>query len=254
MGTSYATHGFLIVQAALRREMHLALTRLWDKANGALRMPQIAQTLRDDSFFAAFVKYRGKRIGLRDKHMGVIESTLEEKRRAVLELIDAYSDGGDKRQVVERLLVARNEPLAHRQITPTRLEVAAKTGGISATDEEIESFYQANLDIMILLFSLVMAHAHDLRDTAGIYREHAKYFWASARGECTEGHPNYRGPYAPGYDWIIVATTATMLPQIAHSEVPGRAMTFDGGCMWPVSAPMSLIGPKAAAAYCEKRR
>ena len=47
MGKSYATNAFKVVRLALRREMMLALMRLWDKRRDAVRLEDIAQTLRD---------------------------------------------------------------------------------------------------------------------------------------------------------------------------------------------------------------
>lgn len=50
MGDSFATHTFLVVRSALRREMLLALMRLWDKDSRAVRMKEsIADVLRDQS-------------------------------------------------------------------------------------------------------------------------------------------------------------------------------------------------------------
>ena len=64
--------------------------------------------------------------------------------------------------------------------------------GSSATDQEVESFYQDMSKLIGLLRSLVMAEAYDPDDTAQVYRYHAKFFWAAVRGERTEGHPNFR--------------------------------------------------------------
>lgn len=47
MGVSYATNAFHIVRAALRREMLLALMRLWDKRREAVRMKSAAEILGD---------------------------------------------------------------------------------------------------------------------------------------------------------------------------------------------------------------
>ena len=47
MGQSYASQAFLVTRAALRREMMLALMRLWDKNKQAIRMSLIDATIRD---------------------------------------------------------------------------------------------------------------------------------------------------------------------------------------------------------------
>ena len=48
MGMSFATNTFLIVRQALRREMLLALMRMWDNNTKAVSLPSIANALRDE--------------------------------------------------------------------------------------------------------------------------------------------------------------------------------------------------------------
>ena len=43
MGVSYATNAFRVIVTALRREVLLAITRLWDKKRGNVRMEAIAK-------------------------------------------------------------------------------------------------------------------------------------------------------------------------------------------------------------------
>lgn len=80
-------------------------------------------------------------------------------------------------------MVLRHGRLAQRQVAPVTAE---------ATDEEIEAFYQNNSKLIHILLDVVNAMADDPDDTAKVYRHHASHFWAGARGEQTEGHPNYR--------------------------------------------------------------
>jgi hypothetical protein len=63
-----------------------------------------------------------------------------------------------------------------------------------ATDDAIETIYQDNLEIMRLLLSLVQALAFDLSEVTEVYKHHAQYFWASACGKRTEGHPDCHLP------------------------------------------------------------
>jgi len=58
MGTSCATHTFNVVRVALRREMVLALMRLWDTPRHALRLEHIARTLRDQHVIDALATDR----------------------------------------------------------------------------------------------------------------------------------------------------------------------------------------------------
>lgn len=55
IGTSYAAHSFQIIRLALRRELLLALTRVWDKNTKAVRMTLNADRLGDKNCFEALV-------------------------------------------------------------------------------------------------------------------------------------------------------------------------------------------------------
>jgi hypothetical protein len=112
-----------------------------------------------------------------------IRQHLKQSADKAIELIDKYSKDGSIRHKLQTL---RNERLAHREI--------AEVPATSATDEEVESFYQDMSKLISLLLSLVTGCAYDPEDTAQVYRFHAKFFWAAVRGERTEGHPNYRTP------------------------------------------------------------
>lgn len=189
MGNSFATHSFKIVRQSLRREMLLALMRLWDTNTQSIRMTNIAEKLRNKKFFDAVIASRARGTGLLSTGVDeAIRQTLVPKRDAAVELVRKYSKDGAGYATFEKLRTLRHERLAHRQTTPTKVTLA------DATDNEIESFYEDNLELIRLLLSLVLARGFDLKEAAGVYSHHAKYFWANARGERTEGHPNYRQP------------------------------------------------------------
>lgn len=205
IGTSFAGHAFQVIRLSLRRELLLALTRIWDKNRDAIRMSLIADRLRDKKFFEALVQFRAGRIGLSSKFTpDIMRQSLTPIRDQVLKLIDKYSVNGNAFQVLEKLRTLRHEHLAHRQLPNAPVAVTASDSagqqdeeGESpawATDEEIETFYQDNLEIMRLLLSLVLGMAYDLSEATDVYKHHAKYFWASARGERTKGHPDYHSP------------------------------------------------------------
>jgi hypothetical protein len=63
MGASYATNAFFVVRAALRREMLLALMRLWDKDDRAVGMHSIAAKLGDKRVIDALAADRAACIG-----------------------------------------------------------------------------------------------------------------------------------------------------------------------------------------------
>lgn len=204
IGTSYASHAFQIIRMSLRRELILALTRLWDKDDRAVRMSVIAHHLGDKAFFEALVQYRARRLGLRSMFVpDRMREELTSRCNQVLKLIRKYSQGGTAFEVLEKLKRLRHEHLAHRQLPGVPVSVAEldasgreKDDEMRAwpTDDQIEAFYQDNLEILRLLLSVVNGMAYDLSESANVYKHYAKFFWASARGERTEGHPDYCPP------------------------------------------------------------
>lgn len=208
MGTSYATHSFQIVRQSLRREMLLALMRIWDSNTKSIRMTAIRENLRNADIFNYVVHKRVADMRIFPMEMSdtceddnttendgkslfmvsEVKETLEPKRDAIVILIQKYSQGGSGHDTFKKLRTLRDERLAHRQTTPTNATLA------DTTDKEIESFYKDTMELTTLLMSLILAMAIDFNDVAQVYCHHAKYFWVNARGEHTAGHPNYRLP------------------------------------------------------------
>lgn len=187
IGTSYAAHSFNIVRIALRREMILALMRVWDSNKAAVRMTAIGEKLKEDKFFGDLVAKRAARLGMVASGVeSQLTKTLEPKRQAVLSLIRKYAEGGAGRVTFKKIKALRDERLAHRQADD------ASTARDDPDDKEVEAFYEDSLSVVTILLSLVLAKAFDLNEAGDVYRHHARFFWASARGERTEGHPNYR--------------------------------------------------------------
>lgn len=93
---------------------------------------------------------------------------LKPKRDQVLKLIRKYFEYGTAFEVLEKLKTLRNEHLAHRELPKVPVAVAGSDTlrqqyeegkwPVRATDDEIEMFYQDNLEIMRLLLSLVQGH------------------------------------------------------------------------------------------------
>jgi hypothetical protein len=185
MGDSFATQTFLIVRLALRREMLLALMRLWDKDSRAVRMKEsIADVLRDQSVVHALAVDRAACTGMAS-WKDEMRTDLSQRASEAIALVDKYSKGGSHYAVLQNLRRLRHERLAHRQ---------TEAMPVTAADVEIESFYQDNLELIHLLLGLVAGVAYNPNDTAEVARHYAAFFWAGVRGERTEGHPNYRGP------------------------------------------------------------
>ena len=108
---------------------------------------------------------------------------LEEFARDAVAIISKYELRGTVREKLKRL---RDERLAHRQTNDAAVAEA------DATSEEIEAFYQDMSDLIGLLLTVATATSYDPREHALVCRHHARFLWASVRGERTEGHPNYR--------------------------------------------------------------
>ena len=192
MGSSYATHTFNVVRVALRREMVLALMRLWDTPRHALRLEQIARTLRDPHIIDALAADRAPFPEAKDQ----MKQDLARRAGEAIALIDKYSKGGSDHAICHKLQRMRHERLAHRDMT------AVAATGPSATDGEIEAFYGDNSEIIRLLLSTVNALAYDPAEAGEVFRHYAAYFWAGARGERTEGHPNFRARKVPPADAV----------------------------------------------------
>jgi hypothetical protein len=190
MGVSYATHAFMIARSAIRREMLLALMRLWDTRRDAqspsIRMTWIKSTLEDPNVMATLARDRADRLGQWPGTLEAVRATLDPKAAEAISLTRKYMAGGSHHAALKKLTTLRHEKLAHRQI--------AATPEATPEEQEIEEFYRDNMRLVQLLCSLVNATAIDPEDFAGVYRHYATYFWAGARGEQTEGHPNYPKP------------------------------------------------------------
>jgi AbiU2 len=187
MGVSYATNAFRVIATALRREVLLALIRLWDKDARTVRLWDIGKSLSDHNFRLVDVLAADRAARFNDPHIAAeMRKDMRQRAMEVTDLIKDYWKGGQNEAIVEKLRTVRHERLAHHQIKP-----AAATGP-TITDDEIESFYQDNLEIIRLLLSLVSGICYDPEQTGEVYRHYASFFWAGVRGERTEGHPNYR--------------------------------------------------------------
>ena len=187
MGTSLATNTFTVVRLVLRREMVLALMRLWDTRRDTVSLQRIARTLGDRRVIEALAADRAPCT----EDVDEMRQDLGQRAGEVILLVKKYSPGGPHYTVRESLQRIRHERLAHRGIT------TADAVGPSPTDEEIESFYRDNSEIVRLLLSVVNAVAYDPAVTGEVFRIYAAHFWAGVRGERTEGHPNYRARFVP---------------------------------------------------------
>jgi len=174
LGVSYATQAFRVVRTALRRELILALIRLWDKDGRAIGMERIANALRKHEVIHALTLAR---VDQSSEIFEAIRADLSEKADKAILLVDKYiKDDGAGNAVYKKLRFLRNERLAHRQV-----ETKARATGATATDEEIEEFYQDNSKLVQILLSIFNAMAYDPGDTARVFGFYASHFWKRFR-------------------------------------------------------------------------
>lgn len=186
LGKSYATQAFNVVRVALRREMILALMRLWDRDPRAVGLPALIKAVNTKAVMDALVADRASHLGIADAE-DAIRQTLAEKAVAITTLVDAYGAGGAKAASLEKLRTLRNQRLAHTQVKARVFSEA------DALDDVIEGFYQDNAKVISGLLSVVSATAYDPLETGDVYSFYAKFFWASVHGERFGKEPDGNG-------------------------------------------------------------
>lgn len=171
LGVSYATQAFRVIRTALRRELILALIRLWDKDGRAIGMECIANALGKKEVIDALTLAR---VDQSSDIFEAMRADLSEKADKAISLVNKYiKDDGEGNAVYKKLRSLRNERLAHRQV-----ETKARATGATSTDEEIEEFYQDNSKLVHILLSIFNAMAYDPEDTAKIFGFYASHFWS----------------------------------------------------------------------------
>jgi AbiU2 len=185
MGSSYSTDTFLAIREALRREMLLAVARLWDTDKKAVRLTLISSLLADDSLIRTLADEGAKRFdwpGVADE----IYSDFKQQADDVISVVRKYKAGGAKEAVLDNLIRERHEHLAHRQVQPSEMAISL------ATASDIEILFDDMSRVISTLLHVAKATGYDPIDTAEVFRRHSALFWENARGERTVGHPSYR--------------------------------------------------------------
>jgi hypothetical protein len=171
LGVSYATQAFRVIRTALRRELILALIRLWDNDGRAIGMECIGNALGKKEVIDALTVAR---VDQGSEVFEAIRADLSEKANKAIPLVNKYvKDDGAGNAVYKKLRSLRNERLAHRQV-----ETKARATGATATDEEIEEFFQDNSKLVHILLSIFNAMAYDPEDTAKVFGFYASHFWS----------------------------------------------------------------------------
>ena len=187
LNDSYAGNAFRVIRIALRDQIILAITRLWDTNPDALRMSKIGATIKERPVIEALAADRAKRAfpGTESEMLRHLSKLAKEASA----LIAKYQKGGAGNSTREALMAWRHNRIAHHNITPA---IVVGTAGID--EKEAETLFVDHAKLIDHLLSLVLAEAYNPLDTAKIYRIYAQYFWESVEGERSERHPRYKRP------------------------------------------------------------
>jgi hypothetical protein len=116
MGASYASQAFLIIRTGIRREMLLALMRLWDRNKQAIRITWVVAALREDKGLVPAIA--AERVpGNWPGELEMFTKDLQKLADEVLLLANKYLQGGSHNEAFKKLERLRDEYLAHRQLT-----------------------------------------------------------------------------------------------------------------------------------------
>ena len=171
---SFAGQTFLIVRRALRREMLLGLSRLWDHRTEAIKIISIADDLENPTILDSLLPNTP------------IYAEARGQAAEAAALIRRYEKGGSSHSTLSRLRKLRNQHLAHHQIA------AKPIGVVEEERSRAGSLYADSAKLISLLEHVVERTAYDPKETAGVYEFYAKFFWEAVTGERIEGHPRRR--------------------------------------------------------------
>jgi hypothetical protein len=173
---SYAGQTFLVVRRALRREMLLGLSRLWDHRTEAIKIISIADDLEDPTILDSLLPNTP------------IYAEARGQAAEAAALIRRYEKGGSGHSMLSRLRKLRNQHLAHHQIAVKPIGVVEE----EKIEKDTEALYADSAKLISLLEHVVERTAYDPKETAGVYEFYAKFFWEGVTGGRNEGHPRRR--------------------------------------------------------------
>jgi hypothetical protein len=149
----------------------------------------IAYCLRDQDVINALAQDRASRMGPLNV-VDLMRVEMEKKADQSLAIIGKYSKDGERHAFLEQIRRLRHKRLAHRE-TLGASAITAVT--FDPSDQKVEELLQDSSNLIRLLLSLALGTISSPLQAAGVFRDYATLFWASVRGEQTEGHPNYAG-------------------------------------------------------------
>jgi hypothetical protein len=182
MSNSYAGQAFILIRVALRREMLMALMRIWRKSGGASSLHEICTALKNRKVWDELLQSRLERHELR------IADSLIARRQGIISLYHSYLTDQPNHPIFVRMKELRDGRLAHSSASNTK-PVDQDPG-----EQEVEQFFSDTSRLVADLLSLVYAEAHDYAGTANVFQHYAKLFWEGSFSERSTQHPRHRPP------------------------------------------------------------
>ena len=216
IGKSYSANTFVVIRDALRRDMVMALMRIWDNGDDTLSLFALLQEIDVPDVMDALVARRSERLvkaGIPGIEQQVREQ-LSGQREKLRVMIAEYGAGGASADTLGYLRDVRNTRLAHNLSTKRK-----KKGSLKRLPEDkgIEQFYLHTSGIVKGVLHLLAGNAYEPDEAAAIYRDYAAYFWEGVKGEQTEGHPH------------MVRTAATRAWLVEQGFLPKKVELPQGG-------------------------
>lgn len=181
MSHTYGGHTFLTIRLALRREMLLALCRMWDTSRRTVRMEDLRVALNNKSLIDQLARERAGQHEESEAFYKLIRPEFEKLVGEAATLIDKYRKGGTGVAMLAELKKLRHERLAHRALDSDEDAV------IEVDVANIDAFYADNCEIVSKLLHLVAGEAYAPQETAEVFGLYAAKFWG-----CVQGGPKGR--------------------------------------------------------------
>lgn len=210
IGRSFAAHTFGWIRDAVRRDMVLALMRIWDSGKGTLNLFRLMEDIDNPEIMDALVARRSERVPASIEPQ--MRQRLSDQRERLRAMIDEYGEGGASEGTLDRLRIVRNGVLAHNLSTKRN----GKKMPDDLTDAMVDQFYQHTSGIVRGVLSLLDATAYNPDEAAAQYGQCAGYFWEGVKGEQTEGHPH------------MARTAATRARLAEKGFLPSKIAPTDG--------------------------
>lgn len=169
-----SAQAFLVIRSALRREFILSLFRCWDRNKKAIRMTWISNLITETSVINVLSRKKTMLMGDEDFEY-YVDKTFSSHAEKIIDIINKYQQGGDGHETMKNLTHVRDQKLAHKQIKDVDLI------NKNITDQEIEEFYNDNLELISVLLSLVNNQCYDFNDVSHVFGVYSSNFWSNVK-------------------------------------------------------------------------